>query len=84
MRTAASGEVEIDLVMWSVAEAGARVGVGGVGARWEARGAQGSGCGVVGADDEDDEDDEERGDGRRPRLWEVEILPVPATALWLT
>jgi hypothetical protein len=59
---------------WSVAEAGAGVAAGDVGARWETQGVRGSGHGVGGADDDDDDDDEKtRGDGRRPRppLWEV-------------
>jgi hypothetical protein len=80
MRTAASRAVGIDLVMWSVAGTGARVGVGGVGTRWDAQGARESGCRVVGAYDDDKEqqqqEEEERGDSRRPWLLEVEIPSV--------
>jgi hypothetical protein len=73
MRGAASGAVETDFVVWSVEEAGASVGVGGVRTWWEAQGARGSGQGVGGADNDDEEEEKTRGDGRRPRppLWEV-------------
>jgi hypothetical protein len=74
MRTAASGEVGNDFVVWSVAE-------GGVGARWEGRRARGSGQRARGAGDEEEK---MGGDIRLPQFWEVEIPPVAATALWLT